>query len=56
VFVKANKKLLTIMKTLTYYIMELIIEVKSFMIRAPGQLNCFSDKLKYSLNIQKITY
>ncbi len=35
-FVKVNKKLLTITKSLTEYITEFIMTVKSFMIQAPG--------------------
>jgi hypothetical protein len=36
VFVKVNEKLLTITKTLTYYITEFIVAVKSFTIQAQG--------------------
>ncbi len=35
-FVKVNEKLLTITKTLTYYITEFITAVKSFIIKASG--------------------
>ena len=39
VFVKGNKKWLTISKALGYFITELITAVKSFMIQAPGAPN-----------------
>ncbi len=35
-FVKGNKKLMTITKTLTYYITEFITAIKRFMIQTPG--------------------
>jgi hypothetical protein len=38
-FVKANKKWLSITKTLAYYTVDLIIPVISFMIQAPVVLN-----------------
>ncbi len=37
-FVKVNKKLLTIAKTLTCYITEFITAIKSFMKQAPGHV------------------
>ncbi len=36
-FVKANKKLLTVTKTLAYYFKKIITAAKSFMIQAPEE-------------------
>jgi hypothetical protein len=53
VFVKVNKKLLTITKTLTEYIAEFITAVKSFMIQALGHKSLPGTQQSLSLNTEE---
>jgi hypothetical protein len=55
VFVKENKKFLTITKTLAKYILEFIMAVKSFMIQTPGEIKWLEKFIKMiTSNFEKI--
>ncbi len=55
VFVKENKKFLTIAKTLAQYIMEFITAVKGFTTQAPGEIKWLEKVIKLiTSNFEKV--